>query len=204
MEVFRTLYQDICHQACRIGALAHAGSKYMILPSVFVKLLETEFSKQVDAFAKQHPRLPSSEWHQRNISSFKQQWLDVHSDRTCLMCLMERPQYGLPCGHIICETCVQRHAHKCDAWTYEIHRCFLCSAEISSISVKTIPPTATVRLLSVDGGGVRGIIPLIFLQALEEKLGLPFPVQGHFHLIIGSSSGETQIYRFGSSKLTSI
>lgn len=49
---------------------------------------------------------------------------------------------------------------------------------------------ATVRLLSIDGGRARGIIPLVFLQALEEKIGLPYPVQENFHYIIGTSSGQ--------------
>lgn len=61
-------------------------------------------------------------------------------------------------------------------WTFEIHQCFLCGAETLGVSVKVILPTATVRLLSIDGGGVRGIIPLVFLQALEEKMGLPYLV----------------------------
>lgn len=162
----------------------------MILPSIFIRLLEAEFSKQVEAFAGL-PNVSSSERHQQNISAFKQHWSAIYSDQTCLMCLMERPQYGLPCGHIICENCVRRHGDESDIWTFEIHQCFLCGAETSGITVKVIPPTATVRLLSIDGGGVRGIIPLVFLQALEEKMGLPYPIQGHFHLIIGSSSGRS-------------
>ncbi|KFY80531.1 hypothetical protein V499_00606 [Pseudogymnoascus sp. VKM F-103] len=51
------------------------------------------------------------------------------------------------------------------------------------------PPTATARLLSIDGGGARGIIPLVFLQALEERIGLPYPVQGNFDFVFGTSSG---------------
>ncbi|OBT48514.1 hypothetical protein VE00_01410 [Pseudogymnoascus sp. WSF 3629] len=51
------------------------------------------------------------------------------------------------------------------------------------------PPTATPRLLSIDGGGARGIIPLVFLQALEERIGLPYPVQGNFDFVFGTSSG---------------
>jgi hypothetical protein len=59
------------------------------------------------------------------------------------------------------------------------------------------PPTATARLLSIDGGGARGIIPLVFLQALEEKIGLQYPVQENFHYAIGTSSGQSSYEKHG-------
>jgi patatin-like phospholipase/acyl hydrolase len=74
-------------------------------------------------------------------------------------------------------------------WTFDVHHCFLCGLETSGVNIKVKPPTATLRLLSIDGGGVRGIIPLVFLQVLEEMIGLPYPVQGNFHFVIGTSSG---------------
>jgi patatin-like phospholipase/acyl hydrolase len=47
--------------------------------------------------------------------------------------------------------------------------------------IKVKPLTASIRLQSIDGGGARGIIPLIFLRGLEERIELPYPVQGNFH-----------------------
>ena len=76
-----------------------------------------------------------------------------------------------------------------DLWTFDIHHCFLCGLETSGVTVKGKPPTATPRLLSIDGGGVRGIITLIVLQALEELVGLPYPVYGNFDFIFGTSAG---------------
>lgn len=74
-------------------------------------------------------------------------------------------------------------------WTYDISQCFLCGLETSGVTIKFKPPTATPRLLSIDGGGVRAIYTLIVLQALQELVGLPFPVYGNFDFIFGTSAG---------------
>ena len=57
------------------------------------------------------------------------------------------------------------------------------------------PPTAGVRLLSIDGGGVRGVLPLQALGNLEATFnrltGLEGPIQQHFDLALGTSSGKS-------------
>lgn len=44
------------------------------------------------------------------------------------------------------------------------------------------------RILSIDGGGVRGLIPAIWLEKLENELGEP--LYKHFDLIVGTSTGS--------------
>lgn len=44
------------------------------------------------------------------------------------------------------------------------------------------------RILSIDGGGVRGVIPAIVLQSLEKKLG--GRLSEHFDLFAGTSTGS--------------
>ncbi|MCJ1473164.1 hypothetical protein MMC13_001815 [Lambiella insularis] len=51
------------------------------------------------------------------------------------------------------------------------------------------PPTAGVNILSIDGGGIRGVIPLEFLNRLQKVLGPDCPVQDLFDLALGTSSG---------------
>lgn len=46
----------------------------------------------------------------------------------------------------------------------------------------------TFRILSLDGGGIRGLITAVWLDALEKKLG--GPVAGRFDLIAGTSTGS--------------
>ena len=53
------------------------------------------------------------------------------------------------------------------------------------------PDRRTVRILSIDGGGIRGIIPLHVLQQLETRDGTEIrtPIAHQFDIIAGSSTG---------------
>ncbi|RYO00263.1 hypothetical protein AA0121_g13424 [Alternaria tenuissima] len=51
------------------------------------------------------------------------------------------------------------------------------------------PATAGLRVLSIDGGGIRAAIPIQFLCALEKAVGLDMPIQEFFDLAYGTSSG---------------
>ncbi|KAK3708056.1 hypothetical protein LTR37_011749 [Vermiconidia calcicola] len=70
--------------------------------------------------------------------------------------------------------------------------CPLCGIRNDRASVQLEPPTAGIRILSLDGGGVRGIIPLVFLRRIEERLQeLEMPLSENFDLVCGTSAGET-------------
>jgi uncharacterized protein len=43
------------------------------------------------------------------------------------------------------------------------------------------------RVLAIDGGGIRGVLPASFLATVEDKLGVN--VADHFDLIVGTSTG---------------
>ncbi|MGD2269474.1 MAG: patatin-like phospholipase family protein [Desulfobacterales bacterium] len=45
----------------------------------------------------------------------------------------------------------------------------------------------TARILSIDGGGIRGIIPALILQRIEERTGKQ--ISEMFHMIAGTSTG---------------
>jgi len=44
-----------------------------------------------------------------------------------------------------------------------------------------------IRILALDGGGIRGLIPALVLDAIEQQLGQP--IAGSFDLISGTSTG---------------
>ncbi|MEB3340501.1 CBASS cGAMP-activated phospholipase [Okeania sp.] len=46
----------------------------------------------------------------------------------------------------------------------------------------------TFRILCLDGGGIRGVMPALILQQMEQKLGSP--LKDHFDLIAGTSTGS--------------
>jgi uncharacterized protein len=50
-----------------------------------------------------------------------------------------------------------------------------------------VPVTGPVKILSIDGGGIRGIIPALVLQTIEERTGRP--ISAMFDLIAGTSKG---------------
>jgi hypothetical protein len=45
----------------------------------------------------------------------------------------------------------------------------------------------TKRILSIDGGGIKGVFPASFLACIEETVGQP--ISGFFDLIVGTSTG---------------
>ncbi len=45
----------------------------------------------------------------------------------------------------------------------------------------------SIKILSIDGGGIRGIIPAVFLSELEFRLGKP--ISHYFDLLAGTSTG---------------
>lgn len=47
---------------------------------------------------------------------------------------------------------------------------------------------ATFRILSLDGGGIRGIMSALWLKELQSMLGSP--LRDHFHIIAGTSTGS--------------
>ena len=131
--------------------------------------------------------------HGNTIVSIDIPWSRVQSNQTCLPCLQRKPEYVLSCGHSVCETCVRIFGRPV-LWleyTYELESCPLCSAGWLTVALK--PPTAGVRILSIDGGGIRGVVPLEFLGILQDVVGPNCPIRDLFDLAFGTSSGELHL-----------
>jgi hypothetical protein len=171
--------------------LVYDGSTDLVLPSGFVKMVERQLERCFEKFI-QDTGTPSATVHVDNLQRFKRYWCRIRIDDLCLTCFRREPECILPCGHSVCENCAlvlgERSEH--DRWVFEIHNCFLCGMELRDVKVKTKPDNAGVIALSIDGGGIRGRIPLSFLQVLQDRIGLPIPVQENFDIAFGTSSGE--------------
>ena len=122
----------------------------------------------------------------RNASFFSA----IKSTRECL-CLQRSPEHVLECGHTICDTCFSIFGVPIPGKEYrwKLNTCLICDSQ-SHIQARLLPPTCGARLLSVDGGGSRCIIPLTYLDALQNEMDLPYPIQEHFDFAIGTSSGS--------------
>ena len=56
--------------------------------------------------------------------------------------------------------------------------------------IRPQPPTAGGRVLSLDGGGVKGIIELEILQQLCDLVGGDLSVDNLFDMVVGTSIGK--------------
>ncbi|KAK4217215.1 hypothetical protein QBC37DRAFT_438226 [Rhypophila decipiens] len=122
------------------------------------------------------------------------------SNATCFACIRNIPEHVLPCAHALCRSCVQSFGEQVGgsrpggSGIFELHRCPLLhpggrSWEGQPVRIRFKPRDAGVRVLCLDGGGIRGIVELTILHAIEKELGGFMSVQDCFDLIVGTSSG---------------
>ncbi|KAM7212335.1 hypothetical protein V8F06_012271 [Rhypophila decipiens] len=148
-----------------------------------------------------------AQMHQHNMHKFYEQVegsLSYISHSVCLCCLRALPEHPLQCGHVLCTPCVKTYGNlelrlagltSIQHGQVSLNRCPLHSpnkkgfevTEPRTIQVK--PEGAGVRILCLDGGGIRGIVELEVLRYLERYLGGELPIQSFFDLIVGTSTG---------------
>lgn len=115
----------------------------------------------------------------------------IRSHATCLCCLKEVPQLALPCGHVLCEQCARAFGRRGEL-SLSIECCPLHRADSrweKPTKLKLKPPEAGACTLSLDDGGVRGVVQLEMLREIELALGNHVPVHKFFDLIVGAGTG---------------
>lgn len=60
------------------------------------------------------------------------------------------------------------------------------------------PEGKSFKLLSIDGGGIRGLLPALFLEKLERRFLNGEPIGRHFDMIVGTSTGGIIALGLGS------
>ena len=122
-------------------------------------------------------------------------WHSAKSNKTCFTCLQSVPDHALPCGHVFCEKCVVDFGQSSENQRscIEMTCCVLCLSHRSKQpqTFRLKPKLAGVRVLTLDGGGVRGIVELAILAEIERRVGLDIPIRDMFDLIVGTSTGES-------------
>jgi hypothetical protein len=121
----------------------------------------------------------------------------LKSNQLCLVCVKRTSEHHQSCGHTICDTCSVIFGKLRNGYEhcYSIERCLVCQKKVF-FTVQLSPPTAGKRMLSLDGGGIKIVVSLKLLQALEQVLGLPYPLQEHFDYGIGTSSGILKLMMY--------
>ncbi|KAK0366375.1 hypothetical protein LTR94_003465 [Friedmanniomyces endolithicus] len=115
----------------------------------------------------------------------------ICSHATCFCCLMDVPEHPLPCGHVLCTACIKAYG-KASKSSVTLQCCPLhreATRWAKPAVLKFKPTGAGVRILSLDGGGIRGIVQLEVLRAIEQAIGGFLPVQSFFDLIVGTGTG---------------
>jgi hypothetical protein len=136
----------------------------------------------------------AAEIHAENVSRHQPLWNEISDEATCLTCLHHAPVYPLPCRHDICKVCVQvfGEASEGDDSEFIIKHCLLCQSKMpEGLLIRIHPPTAGVGVLCIDGGGVKGAMPLGILKRLQDKIDLPIPIQRFVKVAFGISSGKS-------------
>lgn len=141
--------------------------------------------------------------HLRELGGFPHPIASSSSDvskackNLCFGCFMGRPEYQLPCQHVICVKCLedfdQTERNLEAPGRFSLHSCLICGDSSSGgwpYVSKIRPELGGLRILSLDGGGVRGIVELTVLRRLEESIGLGLPLGHFFDLIVGTSTGK--------------
>jgi hypothetical protein len=175
-------YEDSALRAIR------SFSPYQSTHEKFIKDLSQAFAdKFVDLLDKKNAKA----MHRRQLLSLPSYFARIKTNSICLCCLLYTPEKVLDCGHAICDNCIKVFGSKSSAssYTYSLPSCLICEKPHMRV-FNFIPPTAGARILTLDGGGIRGIITLIVLTHLEQELSyLGCHLWDCFDLVIGTSSG---------------
>ncbi|KAF2756983.1 hypothetical protein EJ05DRAFT_49848 [Pseudovirgaria hyperparasitica] len=128
-----------------------------------------------------------------------------NSHTACLCCLIEHPEHVLPCGHVLCTSCIKMYGTSLSQTEFEIYQCPIEAGVVPRSMNRRIylkPKSAGVRILTLDGGGVRGIVELETLRQIENAMGAKIRIQTFFDLIIGTSTGGIVALGIGAMNWT--
>ncbi|KAI9676515.1 MAG: hypothetical protein M1817_000673 [Caeruleum heppii] len=157
--VFQESWRSNCFQALR--------SSYASLEFAASQCARIEEHMEAMFPSLEFEHCTSSQLRRGTLQVGSKYWQQLKTNRTCLFCLRRKPEHTMSCGHSICDTCVKIFGQ--------------------AILARLVPPTARPRVLSIDGGGARGIVPLQFLKLLQQSVKIP--IQDFFDVTFGTSSG---------------
>ncbi|THC91223.1 hypothetical protein EYZ11_009303 [Aspergillus tanneri] len=184
--VFGTLYRSIITRGIRDY---NDRAKFAIAVGDLVGQVELEFVSQFYSVVSQGRRTAD---HRRDqLLAMSHELGKVQSAKICLYCLVRTAQHSQACHHALCDQCAQIFGYPAPDVEYQftVSTCLICLSG-GTMVVDVLPPTMNPTILAIDGGGVRGSIPLEYLLLIQESLGPQCKIQDLVDLSIGSSSGR--------------
>jgi hypothetical protein len=172
--VFATLYEKHCVEISKDGSSNHHCESISIrFKQQFLQLTSHNTSANV---------------RKDVLRRFFRRWGGLRSTTTCFVCLNRPPEHMMPCKHALCDTCVVifGKSSSLGAYLWDVAECPVCDEKFV-VSIRQLPPTKHPVILSLDGGGIRGLYQLGLLRALEKRIGVPIAVLPD--LCLGTSVG---------------
>lgn len=123
---------------------------------------------------------------------------------SCALCLVEQWDVLLPCGqHGVCDSCMQQYEGYCqNTCTVVFQKCHVCMCEFDDWPAQSYNSSIRGSILSLDGGGVRGLIQLEVLRCIEDNIGVGLPLMRFFDLMVGTSIGTICLRQSYATVLT--
>lgn len=142
--------------------------------------------------AEDHKAVTIRDFWQHHSLYLSSDLFQTPSYRVCLGCLLQLPTEQLACGHILCANCCQENKK-----SKSVVKCPFCDKEVLWDHAE-LPEGAGYRILSLDAGGIRGIVTAMILVQIETLIGIP--ITNLFDLIVGSGSGGLIALSYGEGK----
>ncbi|KAJ5640332.1 uncharacterized protein N7484_008194 [Penicillium longicatenatum] len=181
--VFSELYEHQLLEAWRAQANAHPGTSS-----------DAVLTYMKHFFDQMSPRNPSAIIRKAALAKYFHRYGGLYSTTSCFLCLCRHPEHMMPCHHAICDTCavIFGRPSRSAEYHFDIEECPLCLQSFD-LTIRQLPPTKRPVILSLDGGGIRGIVQLGLLRSLERRLGGGIPLPHVFDLSMGTSVGAINL-----------
>jgi hypothetical protein len=117
-------------------------------------------------------------------------WRAMPPFPACILCPFRKTHVRLQCGHAICENCVWHWSRRANHTTLcRFDECPACGST-TALTIRLRPPTSGFRTLSLDGGGVRGLVTLEILRHIMTCFNVSLEAYQMFDFIVGTSTGK--------------
>lgn len=187
------LFQALYYKACLAAISSYTA--YPDIQNSFMSVVLDEYRRAFIELIKLN--ISAKELHRQTLSFHHTHLAGIKSHRSCFSCFIRMPEKVLACGHALCDPCIKIFGHRSrlEKNTYALPECVICGVSYQNAVFQFVPPTAGIRVLSIDGGGVRGVVPLMFLNHLDTLLTpMCCSINDCFDFVCGTSAGKTNTH----------